>query len=494
MSAVVTHRRPGGSMAWFIAVGIALAALNLRTAVTSVGTVMDEVSAGLGMSAAATGLLTTLPVLCFAIFGALTPALSRRVGEHALLLGAIVLLGAGQAVRAVVDSAVPFLAASAVALAGGAVGNVVIPALIKRHFPRRGGAMTTVYSTALAVGTMVAAAATVPVQQAAGGNWHVALGVWAALAAVAVIPWLALARRSEPERRSTHARAGRAALLRSRLAWAVAGYFGSQSLIAYVMFGWLPLLLRDNGYTSGQAAVILAVFTGLGIPISLAVPPLATRLRDQRPLVAAFVVLYAVGFAGLLSGHALWASSMAVAVGMGSFPLALSMLALRTRSGAATAALSAFGQSTGYLIAGAGPITFGLLHQVSGGWALPFGLLFAAVAVQLVTGWYAGGERTLEDEGRAVPAGPDPEAAERAADGADHAADHAEGAGGGGHASHGVSGPVAGHPALGIRDLVAGRHRTSDERGRRSDGLPAAGPRQGRRTARAGRRRGSRSR
>lgn len=200
-------------------------------------------------------------------------------------------------------------------------------------------------------------------------------------------------------------RAGADGLLRSRLAWAVAGYFGSQSLIAYVMFGWLPLLLRDNGYTAGEAGLVLAVFTGLGIPVSMAVPALATRLSGQRPLVIAFSVLYAAGFAGLLTGHALWAWSILVAVGGGTFPLALAMLAMRTRTPAGTAALSAFGQSAGYLIAGAGPITFGLLHQVSGGWALPFVLLFAALAVQVVTGWYAAADRTLEDETPPVPAG-----------------------------------------------------------------------------------------
>ncbi|MCT9931029.1 MFS transporter [Planotetraspora sp. A-T 1434] len=385
------------SVAWLIAAGITLAALNLRTAVTSVGPVLDQVTAGLGMSGAAIGLLTTLPVLCFAVFGAVTPALARRMGEHRLLLGALILLGAGLALRSLVGTAEVFLAASVVALAGGAIGNVVIPTLIKRHFPRRAGTMTTVYSTALALGTMVAAAATVPIERAADGNWHVALGVWAALAAVAAIPWLALSR-SEPERRNTLVQTGRGGLMRSRLAWAMAGYFGSQSIIAYVMFGWLPEVLRDHGYTSGQAGLVLAVFTGLGVPTSLVVPALSARMSDQRPLVLGFVALYAAGFAGLLTGHVLWVWSVAVSLGMGSFPLALSLLALRTRTSEATAALSAFGQSTGYLIAGAGPLVFGLLYQVSGGWALPFGLLFAAVAAQALTGWYVGAPRALEDE------------------------------------------------------------------------------------------------
>ncbi|GII54741.1 MFS transporter [Planotetraspora thailandica] len=415
MAAVVSHRKGNRSIAWLIAAGIALAALNLRTAVTSVGPVLDQISSGLGMSGVTTGLLTTLPVLSFAAFGALTPSFARMIGERRLLLAALALLTSGITLRAFVDDSLVFLAGSVVALSGGAIGNVVIPTLIKQHFPRRAGAMTTVYSTALAAGTMVAAAATVPIQRVADGNWHIALGVWAALAAVAAIPWLALSR-SEPERPRTSTRTGSGDLVRTKLAWAIAGYFGSQSLIAYVMFGWLPEILRDHGYTSAQAGTVLAVFTGLGVPISLVVPSLATRFRDQRPLVVGFAVLYVAGFVGLMAGQALWVSSLLVAVAMGTFPLALSMLALRTRTAQATAGLSAFGQSTGYLIAGVGPLAFGVLHQVSGGWTVSFGLLFLAVVAQVVTGWYAGADRTLEDEFHALRKGRHAASGEPAAD------------------------------------------------------------------------------
>jgi MFS transporter, CP family, cyanate transporter len=403
MSAVATRTGHGGTVVWLVAGGIALAALNLRTAVTSIGPVLDQLSAGLHMSGAVTGLLTTLPVLCFAIFGALTPALSRRLGQHNLLLAALILLAGGQALRSLVDSIVPFLAASIVALAGAAVGNVVIPSLIKRHFPQRDGAMMIVYATALAMGTMVAASATVPVERMSGGDWHVALGVWAALAAVAAIPWLALAR-SEPERTSTRAHRAKGGLLRSKLAWAVAGYFGSQSLIAYVMFGWLPLVLTSHGYSEGQSAIVIALFTGLGIPLGIVVPALATRVTDQRPLVASFAAMYAVGFIGLLSGRLMWLAAIAAAIGMSSFPLGLVMLALRTRTAAATAELSAFGQSLGYLIAGIGPITFGLLRDMTGGWAAPFAMLFVVLTVNAVTGWYAGTDRKIEDEWGPSPA------------------------------------------------------------------------------------------
>ncbi|MFC4531945.1 CynX/NimT family MFS transporter [Sphaerisporangium dianthi] len=392
-------RPPAVRLTWLVALGIVLAALNLRTAVTSIGPVLDQVSGTLGMSGVVTGLLTTLPVLCFAVFGAVTPWLGRRIGEHRLLLGALLFLCAGLLVRVMTGSSAVFLAASVLALSGGAIGNVLIPALIKRHFPHRTGTMTTLYATALAVGTMLAAAATVPIERAADGDWHVALGVWAALAAVAAIPWLALSR-SEPERNSRRENAGTRGLVRNRLAWTVAGYFGTQSLIAYVMFGWLPRLLQDRGFTDGQAGLSMAVFTALGIPVSLVVPVIAARVTGQRPMVVGLGLLYAVGFAGMLwaPASALWVFLLLTGVAMGSFPLALTLFALRTRTAEATSALSAFAQSAGYLIAGAGPLAVGVLYSATGGWTLPFALLFAVVAAHIVTGWHAAGDRYLEDE------------------------------------------------------------------------------------------------
>lgn len=171
-------------------------------------------------------------------------------------------------------------------------------------------------------------------------------------------------------------------------------------MVAYIMFGFLPKILIDGGYTSGQAGLILGVFTAIGIPVSLIVPWVASRFSDQRPVVAAFVAFYTAGFLGLWLAPAglAWLFASLVGVGMGSFPLALTMLAMRTRTPEATAALSAFGQSTGYLIAGAGPLVIGFTHESTGGWTLPFLLLLGVVAVQFVAGWYAGRPAYLEDE------------------------------------------------------------------------------------------------
>ncbi|MFG1942462.1 CynX/NimT family MFS transporter [Nonomuraea sp. NPDC048826] len=406
MSVLTQEERPRTTpLAWLLVLGIVLAALNLRTAVSSVGPLLDQLSASLGMTSVGTGLLTTLPVLAFATVGAVTPALARRLGEHRLLLLSLVTLGAGMLVRVLVDSAPVFLLSSAVALSGGAVGNVLIPTLIKRHFPARTGVMTTVYTTSLAVGTMLAAAATVPIEQASG-DWHVALGVWAALAVISAVPWLALLR-SEPARGGGRTGTGLRGMARSRLAWAIAVYFGTQSMIAYIMFGWLATMLTDGGYSVSEAGVILGAFTALNVPVSLLVPVVTARFRDQRPMVVGLVTAYVIGFLGLWLAPAATAPVwvVLVAIGMGSFPLALTMLAVRTRTPETTAALSAFGQSAGYLIAGAGPLLVGVLRQASGGWTLPYLLIFTVLAAQLVTGLYAGRDRFVEDERRVSLAG-----------------------------------------------------------------------------------------
>ncbi|MEU0239893.1 MFS transporter [Nocardiopsis sp. NPDC006198] len=389
--------RPPRAVLLLLAAGIALAALNLRTAITSVGPVLGEVTAGLGMTAVGAGLLTTLPVLCFALFGGLTPTLARRLGEHHLLVYALTAVTVGLATRALVPEPWMFLALSAVALSGGAVGNVILPALVKQHFPDRVGLMTTVYTTALALGTTIAAASTVPLEQSTG-EWRIALGAYALFGVVAAVPWL-LALRHEPAPGDPSQALGFRQVLGTGIGWQAMLYFGTQSSVAYIMFGWYAQMLRDQGMSPQTAGLALSYLTVLGIPMSLVLPTLLTRLRDQRPFVVMFAAAYLAGLAGLwfspLSG--VWVWTTLVGIGMGSFVFALTSFALRTRTGAGTAALSASSQSLGYLMGGAGPFLFGLLHEASGGWHAPLLLVVALVAVNLGVGLLLGRPGHLED-------------------------------------------------------------------------------------------------
>ena len=387
-----------------VLVAVLLASLNLRTAVISAGALLDELRDALPLSGAESGLLTTLPVLCFAAFGSLTPALARRFGESAVLAGSLAAVVVGSLSRVLVSSPVPFLVGSTIALAGAAIGNVLVPAVVKHHFPDRIGPMTALYTTALALGATAAAAFTVPVDDLAGGSWRAGLGVWAAFAAIALVPWLLLLRRP-PASVEDRGHVRLSTVARSRTAWALAIYFGTQSLQAYVSFGWFATLWQDTGMNAQQAGWTLALLSAISIPTSLVVPRLAFRLRNQRPYVVALVAIYAVGYTGLLvapGGAAAWVWAVLIGLGASSFPLALTMIGLRTRTASTTAALSAFVQSFGYLLAGTGPFLFGVLHSATGGWTVPIGGLFVILAIQLVAGWRAADDRFIEDEAPAL--------------------------------------------------------------------------------------------
>lgn len=467
-SAVHEAREPGGSAtrAWtmrLLVLGIVLSALNLRPAITSLGALLEEVRDGLGMSGSVAGLLTSVPPLCFAVFGVMAPRLARRFGAGAVVCAGMAAIATGLAIRPYAGGTAGFLAASALALMGIAVSNVLMPVIVKHWFPDRVGSMTGLYSMALALGTALAAAVTVPLTDALGGSWQSGLALWAGLAVAAVLPWLPFVRgraagtaasgpgeragvASGPGERSVSpetdgdrpvrdpeadgdrpmrdretdgdrpaqdretpgsAPAGSAAddaprlrITRSRTAWALAVFFGLQATAAYITMGWMAQIFRDAGVPAGTAGLLLAVTMVMGVPLAFVIPRLATRLPHQGPIVLALGVCGLAGYAGLYLAPAAgaWAWALLLGVANCAFPLALTLVGMRARTGPGVAQLSAFAQSTGYLISIPGPLLVGVLYQHSGGWGLPIALMSALMIPQMAVGFLAGRDRTVEEE------------------------------------------------------------------------------------------------
>ncbi|WP_432067866.1 CynX/NimT family MFS transporter [Streptomyces sp. C10-9-1] len=388
-----------------VAVGIVLAALNLRPAITSLGPLLEEARVGLHMSGTAAGLLTSVPALCFAVLGIAAPRLSRRFGPAAVVCAGMAAVAAGLVARSLAGGEAGFLAASALALMGIAVSNVLMPVIVKRYFPDRVGSMTGLYSMALALGTSAAAAATVPMASALGGGWRIGLAVWALPAALAVLPWLVLVL---VRNRSATAGSGAAAtedapaprITRSPTAWALGGFFGLQATGAYITMGWMPQIFRDAGVPASTAGVLLAVTMAMGVPLAFVIPRVAGRLRHQGPIVVLLGLCGLAGYLGLLLAPAAgaWVWALLLGVSNCAFPLALTMIGMRSRTGAGVVRLSAFAQSAGYLISVPGPLLVGMLYQHSGGWTLPLSLMAALLVPQMAMGVLAGRDRTIEDE------------------------------------------------------------------------------------------------
>ena len=342
--------------------------------------VLDEIARALALSATAAGVLTAAPVVCFGVVAPAAPALARRFGGEIVLLAALAALAAGSLLRAGGDR-VSLYAGTVVAGAAVAVGNVLVPAVIRTRFPRRLGSLTGAYAASLGLGAAFAAALTVPIEEAAG--WRAALAVWALPAAVAVGVLALSARRERVDVRPLGRR-----LLRDRVAWLVTLYMGLQSLAFYAVLAWLPSILRDEGYGAREAGAMLALVALAGIPASLVAPARAARMRDQRVAATVLPLVEALAVAGLLlapRGAYVWVLAFAVGQG-GAFAVALTLIGLRSSEARPVADLSGMAQSIGYSIAAVGPFALGALHDATGGWDAPLGALLVAVAALALAG------------------------------------------------------------------------------------------------------------
>ena len=404
---------------WLILAGIVLSAFNLRTAVTSLTPLLDVLGQTFGFGSTMTGVFGMLPTAAFAVFGVLTPSIAHRIGLERTALLAMLLATAGLLLRSAAGDTLTLLAASAVALAGMGIGNVVLPPLVKRYFAERVGTLSTMYITVLQAGTILPALLAVPV--AAASNWQLSLGLWSLFAATAALPWIAvlwverrqdsmLARLHDQAVKATDAApelaepqptglepAGR--VWRSPLAWGMALMFGMTSLVTYSMFTWLPRLLVEAGASPAFGGTMVGLFSMLGLVSSLTMPSLAVRMRNPFRLVLACAVFYVMAFAGLLLApmSAPWLWVALLGIGPSTFPLSLTLINLRTRSPAGSSSLSGFMQGVGYSLSCAGPLLVGWLHELSHGWQWPFAFLLLCVAVLLGGGYLACKPRYLED-------------------------------------------------------------------------------------------------
>jgi CP family cyanate transporter-like MFS transporter len=377
---------PRAALAFLAAV--LLVGANLRTVFASLPPLLEEVRGDLGLSATAAGLLTTAPVLCFGLLAPLAPVLVRRVAVERLLAACAALTAAGAAARGL-GGAAGLFAGTTLAGAAVAVAQTALPTLLSVRYPRRAGALTGAFSMALTLGAAAAAGLAVPLERALGGSWRAALAAVAVPAALAAVVWLLPGVSASTLVRPAH-RFGLRNLARS---WSLAAYFGLQSSAFYCGLTWLPSILSDAGYDQAAAGGLQALSNGIQLAPALAVPVLAARLRDQRPVLVVLVATATAGFVGLLAAPGaalLWVLVIGLGQG-GSLGLALMLPVLRGADAAAVAALTALSLSAGYLLCAAGPPLVGLAHDLSDGWTLPLWLIVAITLAELAPGWRAAG-------------------------------------------------------------------------------------------------------
>ena len=409
-----TRRAGLRGAAWLLPAAIVLVALNFRGPIVAPAPVIGDIRLDLGMTATVAGLLTTIPVLCFALA---TPfaswVIARFSAERAVSLSLLIVL-VGTVVRSV-PSAAALLIGTAVIGIGITIGNVVIPVVIRRDTaPERVGMVTGVYTSALNVGSMTTSLATAPI--AAVWGWPVAIAVWAVLAVIAAAAWTytvgagaawrGVAPHTEPlpetgpidqvlDTGSVRTHTSTAPVIEALphpakrwVTWGLMLAFGGQAFSYYALTAWIPTLLHDEiGFDTASSGASSSVFQILAVVGALGVPVLASRFRP-RAIIALVAFFWLAMPVGLLLAPQLWLvwSVLGGAAQGGGITIIFIVIVRLVSNDVDARRLSAFVQGGGYLIGSAGPLVAGALHGATGGWTAPLLTVLAAVLVLGVVG------------------------------------------------------------------------------------------------------------
>lgn len=378
--------------------GIILVAFNLRPAITSVGPLMSTIRDDVGLSNWSVGLLTSLPLVAFAIMSPLAARLGNRFSnERAILWGLVVLL-IGIAIRSVSLIMLIFMGTVLIGV-GIAICNVLLPGVVKDKFPLKVGLMTSIYSTAMGIFASTASGVSVPIARGMDLGWKIALLVWAIPAVLAILMWFYLAfkgkKRSTPDLPLVAVTDTN--LWKSPLAWQIAAYMGLQSFLFYVTISWLPEILHSNGMSMETAGWMLSFTQFVGLPASFIVPVIAGKFSSQRPIVLVIGIISLTGFAGLLFGSSYFVLILSIIlIGIalsGTFALALALLGMRAKTAKQAASLSGMAQALGYLLAAVGPMFIGYLFDLTTKWTAPLIVMMIVSVLVVIFGMGAGRNR-----------------------------------------------------------------------------------------------------
>ncbi|MDQ1079423.1 MFS transporter [Pseudoroseomonas cervicalis] len=396
MNHATTRPAPAAARPFLLLAGILLIAANLRAPITGVAPLLGMIRDATGLGTVGAGTLTTLPLLAFAIASPFCVLLGREYGLERSLFMALLLIAGGVLLRSLGPAWTLFLGTGVIGV-GIAIGNVLLPSLIKRDYPRQIAPLTSAYAVTAGAVAALASAAAVPIATLPGSGWNWALGAFLPVPLLALALWSPqLAGRSAPASgTATPPHGGR--IWRSALAWQVTAFFGLNSLVYYVTVTWLPAILTDAGYSAAAAGSLHGISQLATAVPGLLLGPLVGRLKDQRALAMGTALLAGLALLGLLllPGWAmLWVALFGFGSG-GTFILALAFISLRAANVRQAAALSGMAQTMGYSIAAAAPPLGGVLHDMTGGWFLPLIACVALCGAMAAFGHRAGRAHTI---------------------------------------------------------------------------------------------------
>lgn len=383
-------------MNYLLLLGIIMIATNLRAPITSVGPLVGTITNSLNLTGAQAGLITTLPLIAFAIISPIAPKLARKFGTETTILGALILIILGLSIRYLPSISTLFLG-TAILGCGIAIGNVLIPSIVKQEFQNQSGLVTGIYSVSMNLTGAIASGVSIPLIEKLGWTWNQAFSLWIILAALALLAWLPQLKnkKATPEVNVVDTNNS---IWDSSLAWSVSLFMGIQSFIFYVLVAWLPEMLISQGIPSSKSGGMLSLLQLTLLPTTFIIPIIAEKRPNQKSLVVISFTLFTLGISGLMFSSLAVISLSIIAIGIAggiAFSLSMMFFNLRTSTPKEAADLSGMAQSIGYILAAVGPFLFGLLHDLTNNWQSSLFLLIGMTIILLFVGLNAGSSKKV---------------------------------------------------------------------------------------------------
>lgn len=385
---------------WLLMIGVILIAANLRAPLTSIGSLITSIRTDLGISHALAGTITTLPLLAFALLSPFAPKIAHKITMERTIFLSLVVLAIGIVLRSLFGTGALFAGTILIGVAI-AFGNVLLPGFIKMNFPLKVGIMTGMYGVFMNIFAALGSGLSVPLTSIGEIGWEGSLAFWVIPVFVAIAVWAPQLKKVKDS--TTYSKATpkeKLSLVRSPLAWMITIFMGLQSLVFYTLVTWLPEILQGMGYSMSAAGWMLFLMQFAIIPFTFIIPVLAERMKNQSLLGGATALLFILGITGVLIGKQSLIPISVILIGIGAgsaFSLAMMFFSMRTSNAVEASDLSGMAQSFGYLLAAAGPIVFGALHDLTDSWTMPLILLIVLAGVIFIVGIAAGRDKVISN-------------------------------------------------------------------------------------------------
>ena len=383
-----------------VILGILFISFNLRAPITAVGSIVEMIQSEYALTNAAAGFITTLPLVAFAVVSPFVARLSGKIGHAKTMMLGLLFILAGEVVRSYTGASGLFIGTAIIGI-GIAIGNVIIPAIIKLYFSEKVGLVTSIYTSGMCIFAAVGAGISVPLAKGMNLGWKNALASWFILTVITILIWIPQVAKKQAAVSNTKKIKSTNSIWKSKLAWWVTLYMGTQSLLFYSLVAWLPTIVVSKGMSDSFASNMALLFQLMAIPATLLIPTLSDKFKDQRILVLVTCAVYATGMLCFLLGQSQIAIIIAVicmSIGMGgSISLSIAFISLRSPNPARASELSGMSQSAGYLFAALGPMVTGFIFDIQSSWTMPLIIFIALIVFLAFCGMFAGNNKTVSE-------------------------------------------------------------------------------------------------